>query len=89
MAASSTDKQRFRKIARSKFEDVTKACVHKAHAMSLGQASMNLILAGELIRLGAAFAIRLGANEDGVASLARGCYAEAEDLVRAPPSGLF
>ena len=59
------------------------------HAMSLGQTSTNLILAGELIRLGAAFAIRLGADEDGVASLARGCYAEAQDLVRAAPAGLF
>jgi hypothetical protein len=89
MAASSTDRQRFREIARSKFEDATQACVAKAHAMSLGQPSINLILAGELIRLGAAFAIRLGANEDGVASLARGCYAEAQALVRSPPSGLF
>jgi hypothetical protein len=89
MPASSTDKQRFRSIARSKFEEAAIACVDKAHAMSLGQTSTNLILAGELIRLGAAFAIRLGANEDGVASLARGCYAEAQDLVRAAPAGLF
>jgi hypothetical protein len=89
MAGSSTDKQRFRNIARSKFEDATQACVPKANAMSLGQPSINLILAGELIRLGAAFAIKLGANEDGVASMARGCYAEAQDLLRAAPSGLF
>ena len=85
MAGSSTDKQRFRNIARSKFEDATQACVANALAMSLTQPSTNLILAGELIRLGAAFAIRLGANEDGVAGMARGCYAEAQDLVRAPP----
>ena len=89
MPASPTDKQRFRSIARSKFEDAAVACVDKAHAMSIGQTSINLILAGELIRLGAAFAIRLGANEDGVASLARGCYSEAQGLVRARPSGLF
>jgi hypothetical protein len=89
MAASSTDKQHFRSVARSKFEDAALACVDKAHSMSLGQPSINLILAGELIRLGAAFAIRLGANEDGVASLARGCYNEAKDLVRAAPAGLF
>lgn len=86
---STDDKQRFRNIARSKFEDATRACVAKALAMSLGRPSINLILAGELIRLGAAFAIRLGANEDGVASMARGCYADAQDLMRAPPSGLF
>jgi hypothetical protein len=30
--------------------------------MGLGSASLNLIVAGELIRLGSAFAIRLGAS---------------------------
>jgi hypothetical protein len=89
MSASLADKQAFREIARSKFEETAQACVHEGHEMSLGQPSLNLILAGELIRLSAAFAIRLGANEDGVASLARGCYSEAQALVKANPSGLF
>jgi hypothetical protein len=48
---------------------------------------LNLILASELIKLGSAFAIRLGANEDGVAHLARSCYNEAQALVRADPAG--
>ena len=89
MAGFSTDKKQFRNIARSQFEKAAQTCVAEAHAMSLGQPSINLILAGELIRLGAAFAIRLGANEDGVASLARGCYTEAQALARARPRGLF
>jgi hypothetical protein len=89
MSASFADRQKFRAIARSKFEEALQACVHNGHEMALGQPSLNLILAGELIRLGAAFAIKLGANEDGVASLARGCYNEAQALVRARPSDLF
>jgi hypothetical protein len=89
MSASSTDKQQFREITRSQFEETLQDCVHNGHEMALGRPSLNLILAGELIRLGAAFAIKLGANEDGVANLARGCYNEALALVRARPSGLF
>jgi hypothetical protein len=85
MPASSADKQKFREIARSKFEEAAQACFHQGHEMALGRPSLNLILAGELIRLGAAFAISLGANEDGVANLARGCYNEAHALVRGAP----
>jgi hypothetical protein len=57
--------------------------------MALGRPSLNLIVAGELIRLGSAFAISLGADEDGVANLARGCYNEAQALVRTQHAGLF
>ncbi len=54
--------------------------------MALGRASLNLIVAGELIKFGSAFAIRLGADEDSVAHLARGCleaiaYEEASHAV--------
>jgi hypothetical protein len=89
MPVSSTDKEKFREFARSKFEEAAQACVYKGHEMALGRPSLDLILAGELIRLGEAFAIRLGANEDAVANLARGCYNEARALVRAHPLGLF
>lgn len=89
MSASATDKQKFREIARSQFEETAQVCVHKGHEMALGRPSLNLILAGELIRLGSAFAIKLGANEDGVANLARGCYLEAQALARTPPADLF
>ena len=89
MSASPADKQEFREIAKSKFEEAAHACVHKGHEMALGGPSLNLILAGELIKLGAAFAIRLGANEDGVANLARGCFNEARALARTLPTGMF
>jgi hypothetical protein len=85
MSASSADKQRFSAIVRSKFEETVLACVHKGHKMALGRPSLNLILAGELMRLGAAFAIRMGASEDGVANMARGCYNEAQSLARTLP----
>jgi len=78
-----------RHLVRPRFEETTQACVRKGHDLSLGQPSLNLIVAGELIRLGAAFAIRLGADEDGVASLARGCYSEAQALARGRRPGLF
>ena len=89
MSVPVTEKQKFRHLVRSRFEETTQACIRKGHDLSLSQPSLNLIVAGELIRLGAAFAIRLGADEDGVASLARGCYSEAQALVRARSSGLF
>ena len=89
MSASSTDKEKFRKLVRSKVAETTQVCVRKGVEMAIGRPSLNLIVAGELIRLGSAFAIRLGADEDGVARLARGCYNEAQALVRAQPAGLF
>jgi len=89
MSAPSTDKERFRKLVRSKVTETTQDCVRKGVEMAIGRPSLNLIVAGELMRLGSAFAIRLGADEDGVASLARGCYDEARKLVRAQPAGLF
>ncbi len=89
MYASITDKQKFRQFVRSRFEETTQGCVRTAHQSALGQPSLNLIMAGELIRLGSAFAIKLGATEDGVASLARGCYSEAQALVRARPTDMF
>ena len=87
MSASSPDKEQFRQLVRSKVAKTTEVCVRKGVEMALGQASLNLIVAGELIKLGSAFAIRLGADEDGVARLARGCYDEAAALARAPPAG--
>ena len=87
MSTSLTDKQKFREIVRSGVTGATQACVRKGHEMALGRPSLNLILASELIKLGSAFAIRLGANEDGVAHLARSCYNEAQALVRADPAG--
>jgi hypothetical protein len=89
MSASSIDKQNFRKLVRSNVAETTEACVRKGVEMALGRPSLNLIVAGELIRLGSAFAIKLGADEDGVARLARGCYNEARALVRMQPTGLF
>ena len=87
MSASSPDKEQFRQLVRSKVAKTTEVCVRKGVEMALGQASLNLIVAGELIKLGSAFAIRLGADEDGIARLARGCYNEAVALARAPPTG--
>lgn len=84
-----TEKQTFRRLVRSRFEETTQACIRKGHDLSLGQPSLNLIVAGELFRSGAAFAIRLGADEDGVANLARGCYGEAQALVRARLTGVL
>ena len=87
MSTSSPEKQKFREIVRSKFTETTEVCVRKGVEMAIGQASVNLIVAGELIKLGSAFAIRLGADEDGAARLARGCYDEAVALARAPRMG--
>jgi hypothetical protein len=87
MSASLTDKQKFQQIVRASFGEAAKACVRNGHEMTLGRPSLNLIVASELIKLGSAFAIRLGANEGGVAHLARSCYNEAQALVRADPVG--
>ena len=87
MSTSSPDKQKFRQVVRSKFTETTEVCVRKGVEMAIGQASLNLIVAGELIKLGSAFAIRMGADEDGVARLARGCYDEAVTLARVPRMG--
>jgi hypothetical protein len=89
MSASSIDKQNFRKLVRSKIVETTQVCVRKGVEMALGQPSLNLIVAGELIKLGSAFAIKLGADEDGIANLARGCYKDAQALVQTQPTGLF
>jgi len=86
MSASASDKQKFRELVRSKIAVTTQFCVRKGAAMALGPPSLNLIVASELIKLGSAFAIRLGADEDGVARLARGCYNEAVALARALPA---
>jgi len=86
MSASSPDKQQFRQLVQSRVAAATQVCVRKGIAMALGPPSLNLIVASELIKLGSAFAIRLGADEDGVARLARGCYDEAVALARALPA---
>src|SRR5690242_21111397 len=72
MSASSIEKQNFRRLVQSKFTETTRVCVREGVELALSQPALNLIVAGELIKLGSAFAIKLGANEDGVASLARG-----------------
>ena len=87
MSTSSPDKEKFRQLVRSKVAETTQVCVRKGVEMALGRASLNLIVAGELIKLGSGFAIRLGADEDGVARLARGCYNDAIALARALPTG--
>ena len=83
------EKENFRRLVRSKIVDATQICVREGIELALGQPSLNLIVAGELIKLGSAFAIKLGASEDGVANIARGCYKDAQALVQAPPAGLF
>jgi len=80
------DKEKFRQFVRSKVAETTEVCVRKWVEMALGQPSLNPIVAGELIKLDSAFAIRLGADEDGVACLARGCYNEAVALAQAAPT---
>jgi len=87
MPASSPDKQKFREFVNSKIEETTQICVRKGVKMALGEPSLNLIVASELIKLGSAFAIRLGADEDGIARLARGCYDDAVALARAFAAG--
>ena len=87
MSTSSPDKETFPQLVRSKVAETTQVCVRKGVEMALGRASLNLIVAGELIKLGSAFAVRLGADEDGVARLARGCYNGAIALARALPTG--
>lgn len=86
MSASSPDKEQFRELVRSKVVETTEVCVRKGVKVALGQASLNLIVAGELIKLGSAFAIRLGADEDGIVRLARGCCSEAVVQARVPPT---
>ena len=83
MTASSTDKQNFRQLVRSKIAETAHTCVCKGIELTLGQPVLHLIVASELIKLGSAYAIKLGADEDGVARLARGCYVEAVALARA------
>lgn len=83
------DRQRFRQLVKSEVAETTQACVRKGIEMAFGPPSLNLIVASELIKLGSAFAIRLGADEDGVARLARGCYNEAVTLARAFPASLI
>ena len=89
MSASSVHKENFRNLVRSKVIEATRVCVREGVELAVGQPSLNLIVAGELIKLGSAFAIRLGASEDGVANIARGCYKDAQTLVKTPPAGLF
>jgi hypothetical protein len=89
MSASSMEKENFRNLVRSKVIETTRVCVREGVELALSQPSLNLIVAGELIKLGSAFAIKLGASEDGVANIARGCYKEAQTLVQTPPAGLF
>jgi len=88
MPASSPDKQKFQRFVKSKVAETTQICVRKGVKMALSEPSLNLIVAGELIKLGAALVIRLGADEDGIARLVRGCYGDAVALARALPSGL-
>ncbi len=83
MPVSSAERQKFRRLVRSKVAETAQACARKGAGMALAPSSLNLIVASELIKLGSAFAIRLGANEDGIAHLARGCYNEAVTLSRA------
>ena len=87
MPASSPDKQQLRQFVKSKVEETTQICLRKGVKMALGEPSLNLIVASELIKLGSAFAIRLGADEDGIARLARGCHDDAVALARAFTAG--
>jgi len=86
MSASSPDKQEFRHLVGEKVWETTQVCAHKGLEMALGQPSLHLIVASELIKLGSAYAIKLGADEDGIARLARGCYSDAVALARALPA---
>jgi hypothetical protein len=86
MSEPSPEKQKFRELVRSKVAETTQICARKGIEMALGKPSLNLIVASELIKFGSAFAIRLGADEDGVARLARGCYDEATALARTFPA---
>jgi len=87
MPASSPDKQKFRQFVKSKIEETTQICLRKGIKMTLGEPSLNLIVASELIKFGSAFAVRLGADEDGIARLARGCYDDAVALARTFTAG--
>jgi hypothetical protein len=51
MSATLTDKQKFRKLVRSKVMETAKDCVRTGVEMALGRPSLNLIVAGELIKL--------------------------------------
>ena len=89
MSDFTPDRQGYRQLVRSKVTEAVRASLRERVDMTLRKPSVNLIIAGELIKLGTAFAIRLGADEDGIAHLARGCYNEARALARAHPTGLF
>src|SRR6266516_2257253 len=54
----------FPNLVRPKLRKTTQVCVRKGVETALGWLSLNLIVAGELIRLSSAFAIRLGASGD-------------------------
>jgi len=86
MSASSPDKQKFRQLVGEKVWETTQVCARKGLQMALGHPSLHLIVASELIKLGSAYAIKLGADEDGIARLARGCYNDAVTLARALPA---
>jgi len=88
MPASSLDKQKLQRFVKSKVAETTQICVRKGVKMALSEPSLNLIVAGGLIKFGAALVIRLGADEDGTARLVRGCYDDALALARALPSYL-
>jgi len=77
MPASSLDKQKLQRFVKSKVAETTQICVRKGVKMALSEPSLNLIVAGGLIKFGAALVIRLGADEDGTARLVRGCYDDA------------
>jgi len=82
MSDPTADKQKFREFVTSKIAEATQICTRKGIEMALAKPSLNLIVASELIKLGSAYAIRLGADEDGVARLARGCYNDSVALAR-------
>jgi hypothetical protein len=67
MADFTPDKQGFRQLVRSKVTEAVRACLGERLDMILRKPTVNLIVAGQLIKLGSAFAIRLGADEDGIA----------------------
>jgi len=83
MSHSSTDREKFRRLIRSRVTRATQICVRQGAKTAIGGPSLNLIVASELMKLGSAFAIKMGADEDGVARLARGCFPEAVSLARA------
>jgi hypothetical protein len=87
MSASSAERQKFRRLVRSRVAETAQACARNRAKSALAQSSLNLIVASELIKSGSAFAIRLGADEDGIAHLARGRYDDAVALSRTLATG--